>query len=501
MHMLRHAWTHLCDRDMRISNTINKLYIYSIMCLTFILVPEPVKPAKFFLPELSTDKGYRYAVHSPLGLVQLPNSSLSQDVSIEAVNDPSSVYPSLKCNEILITPIVCLCPQEMSFDPSKPAIVELMKSVVPTDANPNRQLVPIYTCSNPVQWKELVSHDCKMLEDRIKFKATQFGYVSVIARFPFPSGSVTIDPKVQKPVELEVKGLPSFKMVFPPVSVQSITNVTATIRYEDPQVADEYLKKTGCSLASACVMLEPHNTQFQNEVKITLPIPNYSKIKQKYPHAELKILHSKSTKKGVPTEWEAPSDSFTIQIDDNGNCLVTTCITHFSWIAAIWSKCKAVIRGLLNFFVSSVCGHCQVFMSDERLNSSLTFGVAVLFPCQQSRGIRNYPYCLYDSVMPIEIRPGDVECQIDMDDLILQMYSGANNQKYYRNSVYMSHSMRAEFIINLNTTTMSCNLPAGPIATLRIKHGSEEMNFNLLKVYFSMLRLSRYMTFTIYILL
>ena len=436
-------------------------------------------PNEFTLPDLRTDNGYDYAARSPLGFVQLP-SSLSANVSIESISDPS-VHPHLNSNEIIITPIFHFCPQDVSFQLSEPAILELMKSIVPTDQNPRRQLVPLYSSSgDPLQWNEITSHDCEMLDDRVRFKTTQFGFVSVIVRFPFPSASVTIDPIVHHEQKVEIEELPGFKMEIPPVSVQSTTRITTTVLYEDPQVTEHFKDQ---SLASACIKLEPHNTQFQNKVKITLPIPNHSKIKQKYPNAKLELWHAKSTDKGVPVEWEA--QDFTIDYDDNGNCRATTYITHFSYTTAIWTGCKTLIRGLLNFFVSSVRGRCQVFMTEERkLGKSLTFGIAVLCPWAHS-DVPNYPHRLFDSVEPIEIMAGDVECQIDMDDVILQTFSG---DKCYRETAQTSDLMRTEFKINLSLDTgaTDCEVPSGHVATLLIKHGSEEVKpykYNLIKVY------------------
>ena len=447
---------------------------------------EPFKPPKeFTFPELCPEVGYRYAAKTSLGLVQLPkfNNHL-QSVSIEAVSDMDpKVLPTLNSNEILITPIVRLCPQELSFDLSKPAIVELIKSVVPTDANPNRQLVPIYSCSNPVQWKELASHNCEMLKDRIRFRTTQFGYVSVMARFPFPSASVTIDPKLQQQEQLEIKELPGFKVEIPPVSVPSTTKISATVVYDNPQVTEHYNKDR--SLASACVKLEPHNIQFHDKVKISIPIPNYSEMRQKYPNTQLEVWHSNSTNEGVPISWE--SLPFTIHFDERGNCLATVYVTHFSDVLPWW---KGLLGGCLNFFASTVHGRCQVFMSSEkRWESLLTFGVAVLlYPYNEPyRVIPNHPNILFDSVVPVEIMAGDIECQIDLNDIILSKFPAVRHKKLSeRCSFSRDCSIRADFNVELNVKNVSAELPAGiSIATLLIKHGSTEAKchkFNLIKV-------------------
>ena len=411
------------------------------------------------------------------------SSSASLNASLESITD-HKLHPQLQSNEILLTPIVSLLPHGVTFSHDQPAIIELTKSIIPTDQNPNRQLVPVYSLNDPLQWKELASHDCEMLNDRIRFKTTRFSYVSVLARFPFPSACVTVDPKIQQQAEITIQEIPGFKLEISPASVHSKTEISATILYDNPQVTDlEQFKDH--SLASACVKLEPHNAQFSDKVKITLLIPNYNEILSKYPNVKLELWHSKCSDSGVPILWEMPA--FTIHFSEDGNCLATASITHFCDITAWWS---GLLHGCLNFFATHIRGRCQVFMSSEkRWGSFLTFGVAIiLYPFHEPyQTVPNHPYLLFDSVVPIDVVAGDVECQINLNDTILSKFSDNHSPKSYRECRGMSrdYSMRVDFNIELATETASSKLPSGPLATLLIKHGFEEVKphkFNLIKV-------------------
>lgn len=446
---------------------------------------EYCKPQKdYCLAELTAREGYKCVTHSSFGLVYLSSDS-TQNVSIEAVND-LKLHPKLQVNEIMLTPVAFAFPDEMTstFDP--PAIIELMKTIVPTDQNPQRKLVPLFSLSNPFQWKELISHDCKMLADRIVFKTTQLGYLSVIARFPFPSARVIVEPTVSKPAELEIQEFPGFTMEIPPTSVKSSMEITATVHYDDPKFRDTQKKR---SLASACVTLEPHNAKFENSVKITLPIPNYDKITLQYPDIKLEMWHSKSSNQD-PTEWEiADNSSFTIHYDKQGNCLATAYITHFSNIMYWWNKAV----DYLNFFATSVCGRCQVFMSHEtKRGSTIRFGISVLlYPFQEPYSmLPNLPYILFDSVVPIQITVGEVECQIALDNVLQRDYLTYDRKEYIEHCYFSErYHMRIDFHITLDARTAEAKLPAGDrLATLFIKHGSKDVinrhKFDLIKVGF-----------------
>ena len=152
----------------------------------------------------------------------------------------------------------------------------------------------------------------------------------------------------------------------------------------------------------------------------------------------------------------AEESSITIHQDDKGNYLATTYVTHFSWYLYRWSA--TIVNYILNFFVKDIHGRCQVFMSHEtKQGSCISFEIAVLlYPFQDPySSLPNYPYILYDSVIPITLVAGDTECQIVINYLLLQSYSSSHNQKCYTKSCRFpkDFNMRVEFGIQLHSET------------------------------------------------
>ena len=444
------------------------------------------------LPEIASKDGYTCKARSSHCLVYLPRS-VTQKIFIKTASD-LGLHPKLQANEILLTSVLHIYPEGMTFRSDEPAIIELMKTVKLNNQNPDQKLVPLFSNSDPLKWKELASHDCEMLEDRVTFKTTHFSYFVVIARFQFPSAKITVEPEVSQPAELKIPELPGFKVEIPPTSVQSNTEITATVRYDDPELYDRH--STNHSLATTCISLEPHNAQFEERVSITIPVPNYYEIIKEYPDIILELWHAKvannTRTSGDDTQikWELIEDAnVTICCDGDGNWLATAYVTHFSWFKYLWNKS---VNYCLNFLAQSVHGRCQVFMSNETKHGSfITFGIAVLlYPFQDPyRTLQNHHYILYDSELPVEFLAGKVECRIELDDSLLLQYQSCHNQRCYKQCCMFSKDFyaRADFSMRLDAGTES-QLPAGVLAALFIEHGSdvEPHKFNLIKVNLSL---------------
>ena len=429
----------------------------------------------FIVKQRSLREGYECVAQNSLGLVYI-SKHFQQGVTIESMSECApDISPKLLSNEILLSPVVKLSIDGSSFLSEQPAIVELLKCITPVDRK--MELVPLHSFVSSVQWKELVSHDCTLLKDRVIFKTKHFGYLTVVGRFPFPSNGVEVKPTQIQPVELKIEEVPHLKVAIPPASVRTSTKVSATVLYNDP-VYRHKLKDH--SLASTCVKLEPHNLQFENEVMVTIPVPCYNEVIQKYPNAKLQLWHSKHVSEDTKIEWETFDDSFfTLHHDGDGNCLATAYINHFSILAYMWN---IITTGALNFFVKAISGRCQAFMSHETIRGSfLKFGIAVLiYPFKEPyQGLANHPYLLLDSEQPFEVTVGEVECQVELlDDLIC----GVNKKCYKVCSRFsQDNSIRADFCIDLDAATVGSGPLSGPIATLLIKHGSTENKYNLIK--------------------
>lgn len=427
-------------------------------------------------------EGYSCAACNAFCVIYLPEDCF-QELS---VNSLDSVYnPQLRANEVLLTPVVCISPHGLAFCADEPAVIELICTVQLSNQHCNLTLVPLFS-SMPPEWKELdYSSDCEILDDRVVFKTTHFSYFTVIARFPLPSATVSLEPDnspQSQSAELIVPELPGFKVEIPSTSVETATDITATVYYDDPEL---YVENDQHSLATSCVALEPHNIHFNQKIPITMPIPNYAEIIREHPEIKLQLWCSSYSSDHVQASkfWEQITDS-DVEISHDGadNYLATAYTTHFTFFTFLWNKS---VDYCMNFFAERVRGRCQVFMTREtKLGSFLNFGISVLlYPFQdQYHSLPNYEYLLYDSLKPIEVIAGKLECKIEFSDSLLSEM--CSSQHCYSQSCRFSKdlSSQADFLINLDASSSS-ELPAGVVlANLVIEHGFEAHRFNLIKV-------------------
>ena len=446
-----------------------------------IVFPGGQDVIKFSLPQ-NPKEGYSCAACNSVCVVYLPEDCF-QNLS---VNTLDSIHnPQLCANEILLTPLVCISPHGLAFSADKPAIIELIRTVELTNQHCNPTLVPLFNNSMPPEWKDLeFSSGCEMLDDRVVFKTTHFSYFTVVARFPLPSATVSIEPDSSpqsQPAELTVPELPGFKVEIPSSSVEITTDITATVYYDDPEL---YVENDQHSLATSCIALEPHNMQFTQRIPITMPIPNYAEIVKEHPDIKLQLWCSSGSSENVQANWEQIEDSdVEIICDGAGNYLATAYTTHFTFFTFLYNKS---VDCCMNFFAERIRGRCQVFMTREtKLGSFLNFGISVLlYPFQdQYRALQNYEYLLYDSMKPIEVIAGKLECKIEFNEsLLTEMCS---SQRCYSQSCRFSKDLtsQADFLINLDASGGS-ELPAGVVlANLVIEHGYEAHKFNLIKVH------------------
>lgn len=441
----------------------------------------------FTLPEMEPKEGYILTGCNSLCLVYLPDRC-TQDICVVTITD-CMLHPRLEGNEVLLTPVVCITPHGMCFSSEKSAIIELMKTVEfnkhSASQKHKQELVPLFSSSLPLEWKELELQDCKLLDDRVVFKTTHFSYFAVIARFPLPLASVSVmpdDSHDSKPVELIVSELPGFKVEIPPTSVQSITEITATVYYDDPELyGNDDLHHT---LATACVVLEPHGIQFANRIPITMPIPNYAKIIKEHPDIKLQLWCSpcpRDTDKEMQAKWEQVKGSdLEISCDSEGNYLATAYTTHFSVFTFLWNL---VIDWPMNYFAERIHGRCQVFMSHEtKFGSCIYFGIAVLlYPFQDPyRKLHNYDYILHDSGIPVELIMGDILCRLELNESLPLDSKNSCIQQSCRLS--KEFSTRVDFSIVL-LADGGLELPEGMVmGNLYIDEHIQHHKFNLIKV-------------------
>lgn len=376
-------------------------------------------------------------------------------MDIQSIYD-ATMHPKVSPSEILLTPVVSITScGNLSHDIDQPVIIELVTSVT-FHPGGNRKIMPMFsnTCQSVSPCWEGLTTECDLLEDRVRFKTTHFSFFAVIVQFSPPTASVTIDPTESvdtgSHVKLTITEMPGFNVVIPSESVQSATEVTATLFYDDSDQECKGKIEQPLQLASACVLLEPHGQSFSKKVSVDVPIPGYSKIIAANPNAKPRLLYSPS---GSSNDWKVHED---LEIRNVGDDFVATFyIDHFSRWKLIWPEGLIGVAeaiGTIFKHVKSLGSRCQVFMTRETdVGAVINFSIQVLvYPFQDTPQEipPNYHYMLYDSgSQQIKFAPGLLKFSLELKGYLHPLA----NQKLLNRSHTLSvdYAARTEFDIDL----------------------------------------------------
>ena len=426
----------------------------------------------------------------------------SEKIFIKTVTD-TDLHPKLRANEMAITPVVCISPHGLTFNPGNPAIIELVKTIE-LNQNEETKLIPLLSdtgLSELPKWEEMgFGSCCKVNNDHIWFKTTHFSLFTVIARIPFPSASEEIQDS-EGYVELTIPELPKFSVTVPPASIQSHTEVVvkATAYFDDHVVS---AKRDGHTLASSCVALEPHGHKFCKPVAITLPIPDFAKVTETYPVAKLQLWHAEvkvefDVNETTPINWEILTDSnIVISQDDEGHYVATVDINHFSLFQYMWNTVcyYCGVGGTSKTAVKSIQGRCQAFMSRvASLGPRVTFGLAVLiFPFQDPYlSLTNYDCVLMDSgdrALSLTLdSSGKINFRIELMPCLSYMFPASlQGQQFYSGSIALSQDCitRKDFVIKVESgIELKGTMPLGQlILTQQDNNDCSDHSLSLIKV-------------------
>lgn len=417
-----------------------------------------------------------------------------------------TLQPCLKVSDIVLSPVIRIAPLKIGFCDEHPAIVEMMKTVEFKVPNKKRSILPLFSDSSrssAPDWKELLSsNQCEVSNDRTIFKTTHTGLFTVVARLPSAYNSVTVKPEDVNTAELTVSELPGFKVEIPPTSVNLSTEIGATIHFDEGE-----LDLKGQVLAPVSVELEPQNLQLNHPVPLTIPIPEYAEIKEKYPEAEVQVWHTPNREE--PKKWKFFEDSDVhVSQSDRGNheaTFHTSKLTkyRYAWNNIEWNDevDRIVTQSISNVVVEAelktISGRCQVFMSSEQnVGSHISFSIAALvYPFQEPyQGLLNYSYSLFDSGhIPVEFEIGILHYTLKFEDHLFPNNeidsTSAFLTRVLSKSVKLSlhHVARADFPVKL---IVSAKLANGMrIAQLLIDQGLGNLSqheYHLIMVSFCM---------------
>ena len=377
-------------------------------------------------------EGYVCVAQTSHCLVYLPQE-INKTLSVETVTD-SSIHPKIASNEILITPIVRITPDNMSLSLEKPAVIELVRAIELSDKESNNSITPLCAESESSEWEVLGSTcNCKVLKDRISFEVDHFSLYAIISRKPYPSSTVRVKPasadiptpdhSPTRPTELTIPELPGFKVQIPPSSINadSETDITATVLFDCPAVCSEDERSL---LASSCIELEPHGITFSEKVSISLPIPDYAEVMETDPDAQLQIFWC-STSYTTDKRSNEPIKHI-VSRDQEGRYIATVQTDHFSKLKSIWKLTRGAMSFVTKVFKQrfNIRARCQVFMSQETLiQSQLLFSITVLFNPYKEEPYpvpHNYKHMLADSnLLDLKVTNNDIiQFGVEFDELL-----------------------------------------------------------------------------------
>ena len=422
-------------------------------------------------------EGYMCVAYSAVGLIYLPAANNLINFEIQSISN-ATMFPQTTSNEIILTPVVSITPSS-NISPTNKSVIELMKTVQLLDIG-NRNCVTMFTEES--SWKELDEEQCDELSDRIRFKTTLLNssYFVAIARYSPPTASIKIDPNVtdtESQVQLTVPELPGFQVEIPPKSVQTATEVKATLFFNDSR---ECKGSSNQPLASACVLLEPYGQQFAENVSVHIPIPDYLKITNAYPNAKLHLYYYSSNDNDWIVYEESDIRIETIGGDGVAIFLIMNCTKY----KPTWQDVPRNMCDTIRVFkrVKSLKSRVQVFMTPEtRVNSEINFSIQVLayrFQDSPHKIPVNYEYILHDNEkQPIELRLGIIHFLIELKEYLTEK----KNRRVLTESTELKeeYPATAEFDIDL----VKGEIPKGAVfAYLYINDTIREKHWNLIKV-------------------
>ncbi len=362
--------------------------------------------------------GYSEAVQlSNLCQVYLPDGC-DFEIMIDTVKD-LSLYPKVSSNELLISPVVRISPHGIKFPQDKSAIIVLSHCTKPMDTAQQQRIVPL--CSDTgmnlyPNWTELsLSATPKMFKDCVMFTTTHFSLFAVLASIPYPSKSIVALPNEYNLLEIqEIEGL---RIEFLPNSVASPTRVDATVYYTDLPYA---IANSELSPATACLGVEPHGLLFNRPVRVSVPVPHFTKIKQLFPAASIQLYHAPHNNTGNgQLKWKLAENQYYEIAAVNGVTVISFKTAHFSLFDFVWNisvdtlqkfglGASYVYKHLTGRRARSVSVKWQAFMTPPLRDLSFGLALCVHKFGEPLKGLSNYPWLVGEDSKGVSLQVGEL---------------------------------------------------------------------------------------------
>ena len=325
------------------------------------------------------------------------------DFSFEIVSE-TEFAPSLTSNAILATPIVQACPHGARFYSSMEASIKLPLHVVVDEDIFVHCFESDTDIDEPPVWTEIQQEAFEIVGQTVVIKTKHFSLFCATVSKEYPHVEKRISPA--NGGSLCHEEVPGLEVHFTQGCTSSDIDASLTVLYDD-----EAYKPTNTdrAIASPVVALGPHGISFDDDVIVTLPLPDASEVFKIVRNPELIILESQ-TELGQNTSWKTLNVSYEI-IDHDGVYSVSFAVRHFTLFDTLWNIASTTIQTVKkasNWFPKFThLVYFQALMSDYygkqfglRINCLLA-GNPPVTDCSQ------FPIDVGRS-MPKELKTGDV---------------------------------------------------------------------------------------------
>ena len=310
--------------------------------------------------------------------LKVPESNLSghsqKDFAFEVVNS-FEYSPFLEGNEILATPIVRVNPHGARFYSSMEAVVKLPLNVVMENGVMLKCLASDTASSEATCWEKIQEDRFEVIGNRVNIRTNHFSFFCATASKEYP--------RVEQRVSalnggtLACNDVVGLEVEFPRNCLKSDMDISLTVLYDDPKYKPKHIEQP---IATPLIVLEPSGVSFEEDVTVTLPLPDAKAVCKVTPYPELLILESQTSLNESP-RWREIKVPYDIK-DENGVFTAAFKVKHFTMFAAAWKKivstataARDIAGALFSPFTYRV--YFQALMSDVGYHHK-QFGICVL---------------------------------------------------------------------------------------------------------------------------
>lgn len=331
-------------------------------------------------------------------------SECKTDYRLQIITNPS-YKPHLLLGTIHASHVISLEPGAV-FTNKYPAVIYMPLAIDPGPTDTLECLYSDTTLGTKPRWKKLPSKQVYHNSGIVLISTLHFSLFTVVIR-PQPQETRRLI-RQRSGGRLRNPAAPGVEINFPRGSLKEDIVASVQVLFEDDPCEAR-------ALASPVVMVGPHGYQFkesQPPVTIRLPLPDYRRIRHRFP-TQLSVWQS-NTSEHEAVFWERLPVDIRVEKDPitRGYCAVFP-VYHFSFFKIMWDILSASLfeakMGMSHFYpFISFSMMCQAFM-EENADSS-RFGLEVV--CHRSDRrlpeLTNYKHRVGASLKPKLVKPGKI---------------------------------------------------------------------------------------------